>query len=56
MPNYLREFREIRESKATTGIAADGHPAGTPGVGGVRRLLQRENGQQLGGGEREETD
>ena len=31
-----------------TGIAADGHPAGTPGAGGVGRLLPRENVQWLG--------
>ena len=44
--NCLGEFREIKER---TGIAAYGHPAGTPGAGGVERLLPRENGQRLGG-------
>jgi len=33
----LGEFREIRESKAKTGIAADGHPAGSRGADGVER-------------------
>src|SRR5208337_3146378 len=32
IPNCLGEFREIRESKERTGIAAYGHPAGTPGA------------------------
>jgi hypothetical protein len=35
-----------------TGIAAYGHPAGTPGATGVERLRARENGQRLGGDER----
>jgi len=38
------------------GIAANGHPAGTPGAGGVERLRPRENGQRLGGGEWGGTD
>jgi len=37
MPDCLREFREIRESKAKKGIAADGHPAGSHGAGGIER-------------------
>ena len=51
--NCLGESREIKER---TGIAAYGHPAGTPGAGGVECLWARENGQRLGGGERGRTD
>ena len=51
--NCLGELGEIRER---AGIAADGQPAGTPGTGGVERLLPRENGQRLVGGEREEEE
>jgi len=40
--------------KEGAGIAVDVHPAGTPGATGVERLQPRENGQRLGGGEREE--
>ncbi len=35
IPNCLGEFREIKER---TGIAAYGHPAGTPEQTGVERL------------------
>ena len=35
IPNFLGEFREIRESKQRTGIAPYGHPAGTLGATGV---------------------
>jgi len=56
IPNCLGEFREIRESKQRTGIAADGHPAGAPGATGVERLRPRENGQGSDGGEQGTTD
>ena len=56
IPNCLGEFREIRESKQRTGIAADGHPAGAPGATGVERLRPRENGLRSNGGERGKTD
>ena len=56
IPNCWGEFREIRKSKERRGIAASGHPAGTPGPTGVERLRPRENGQRLGGGEWGETD
>ena len=45
-----------KKVKERADIAADGHPAGTPGTGGVERLLPRENGQRLVGGEREEEE
>jgi len=48
-------IRRERSDKESKGIAAYGHPAGTPGAGGVERLLPRENGQRLGGGEFVET-
>ena len=53
IPNCLGELGEIRER---TGIASDGHPAGTSGPLGVERLRPHANGQRLGGGERGETD
>src|SRR5208283_3456938 len=56
IPNCWGEFREIRKSKERRGIAAYGHPAGTPGATGVERLRPRENCQRLGGGEWGETD
>ena len=56
MPNCWGEFREIRKSKERRDIAADGHPAGTPGATGVERLSPRKNGQRLGGGKWGETD
>ena len=56
VPNFWGEFREIRESKQRTGIAADVHRAGTPRVAGVERLLPRKNGQRLRGGKWEGTD
>ncbi len=37
IPDCLDEFREIRESKQRIGIAADGHPAGSSGAGGIER-------------------
>src|SRR5208283_1743727 len=37
-------------------IAPYGHPAGTPGAGGLGRLWARENDQRLSGGEWGETD
>jgi len=41
-----------KKDKKRAGIAADAHPAGTPGATGVERLRPRENGQRWGGGER----
>src|SRR5208337_3672291 len=54
--NRLGEFREIRESNERTGIAAHGHPAGTPGAPGVERLRPNEDGLWSDGGERGKTD
>jgi len=42
------------DDKERTGIAAHGHPAGTPRAGGVECLWARVNGLRLVGGEREE--
>jgi hypothetical protein len=53
---YLTAWANPGKSKERTGIAAHGHPAGTPGAGGVECLWARENGQRLGGGERGRTD
>jgi len=44
------EGEETTGDNERAGIAADGHPAGTPGATGVERLRPRENGQRLGGG------
>ncbi len=56
IPNYLGEFREIRESNERAGIASDGHQTGRPGAPGVERLRPRENGLRSNGGERGKTD
>src|SRR5271157_1878416 len=53
--NRLGEFREIRESNERTGIAAHGHPAGTPGAPGVEReawgVGREKSGQMVVGGQ-----
>ena len=48
IPNCLGELGEIRGA-GRTGIAADGHPAGTPGATDVERLLPRENARRKEG-------
>ena len=54
---FARRYRYVLKTvKERTDIAADGHPAGTPGTGGVERFLPRENGQRLVDGEREEEE
>ena len=58
-PQALRDLAILADpgpNKERTGIAADGHPAVTPGAGGVECLWAREDGQRVIGGERGRTD